>query len=355
VNLGIARRSYDAFEQGEGVVRVASYHGRNPYVEGYDAARRLYGTPEENGYSIARAVFRNPAAFGRRLMTGMGQVPAQAMAAYGRGLRGVGAMLCFLALRGLVALWGRRATAVLLVLVFWCSHLLLYGLTFYREGYLLLAYAPVFWLAALGASTLFDQRARRAAFCATGVLGLLIFYGISKNNDLLWWPGVTFLVGMVVLWNLLNRHDPVLSRDTRAVLGACGMLLLFSLQTHFSLPARLALPRFPRIGTRADEMAARFLAQTQREGTPVASYTMAPVTLARMYYVAPHIDGRWIASAADFMEWVTRRNVHVFYVDKNLRDCEPKLWEIMQGLIGTHLRVGFHSEDDYESVDVLFH
>ncbi|MBN1423515.1 hypothetical protein JXA88_03060 [Candidatus Fermentibacteria bacterium] len=356
LNLGIARRSYDAFEQGEGVVYADSYQGRNSYVEGYDAARALYGTPQENRYSIARAIFRNPPAFGRRLMIEMGQAPAQATAVYGRGLHGVGAVLFFLALRGLVALWGRREKATALVLVLWCSHLLLYGLTFYREGYFLLVYAPVFWLASAGAAALFDgQRARREMFCTIGALGMLILYGVGSSNLPLWGPGAVFLLGALLAWGLLSGRTTGSSPQTRALLGVGAVLLVFSLQVHLSRPARLGVPGFPQVGTHADEMAARFLAETQREGTPVASYTMAPVTLARMSYMAPHIDGRWIASREDFMEWVAQRDVHVFYVDRNLRVCEPGLWEIMQSLIGTHLRIGFHAEDDYETVDVLFH
>lgn len=352
IDSGLARRTYDAFEQGEGVASYERYGQRNPYVEGYDAARRLYGSPEENRYSILKAVARNPSAFGRRVFAVVSQMPAQASAAYGRGLRGMGLVLFLLVVRGGCFLW-RRDRSLLLVLLLWCGHLAVYLLTFYREAYFLLVYAPVFFLAALGARALFaDGGAPREMIRAGVALLGLTAYGLVVRNSLIAWPGAAFLLGVLAVW-VVRRNLPLGGKERDAAMGVGAVVLLFALQGQFARPARLSLPHLPRLGENADEQAARFMAGAYPSRTPVASYTIAPIVMAGMHYVAPHIEARWIASGEDLLSWASHRGVHVFYVDRNLLVCEPRLWEIMEGLIGAGVQVAFRAEDEFETVFVL--
>ena len=353
VDIGLARRSYDAFEQGEGVAYYERYGQRNPYVEGYDAARRLYGTPEENGNSIIRAITRDPRAFGARVVAAIAKTPAQATAAYGRGLRGVGALLLLLALRGGIELWRRGGRTILVAVAAWCGNLPVYALTFFREGYFLLSYSGLFLLAATGTVALFrEPQSRSEKRYVLAALIVVITYSLLTQNELLLWPAIVALLALLA-FRLAVEEATAMPVQVRTAAGVGVVLLVFAVQVQFSRPARLAVPSFPILGSTADEMAARFLAQTHEPGTPVASYTIAPIAMARMKYVAPHIEARWVSSPEALLEWMAERNVQVVYVDDNLRLCEPTLWDIIRGLVGTRLQVAFHAEDEDDSVDVL--
>ena len=66
---GIESRTYQAFEQGHGVVFRERYahSGQDTMAAGYDDARALFGTRADNDGSVIRAIARNPAAFAERL------------------------------------------------------------------------------------------------------------------------------------------------------------------------------------------------------------------------------------------------------------------------------------------------
>jgi len=61
----VSERTYVAFEQGEGRTQryTLAAQGKVWWSDGQLLARELYGTPEENGYSVFRAIANNPSAW----------------------------------------------------------------------------------------------------------------------------------------------------------------------------------------------------------------------------------------------------------------------------------------------------
>jgi hypothetical protein len=67
--VSVSERTYLAFEQGEARIKRFEFRasGQNPFVEGMISVRALYGTPEENGSNVFRAIARNPTEWVKRV------------------------------------------------------------------------------------------------------------------------------------------------------------------------------------------------------------------------------------------------------------------------------------------------
>ncbi|MBN2084360.1 MAG: hypothetical protein JW748_03985 [Anaerolineales bacterium] len=145
----IGQRSYLAFEQGHNFLYTDRYE-----VIPSPSSAELYGTAEENGYSVPRAILRNPGAFLSRLPKTAANAVRMFYDAY--SILG-GAMLLFLAAGGALALWndGRRPVAGLALL--WCLPLLGYGLASYRPGFFGMLFPVLLTLVIAGAAPIVPQ------------------------------------------------------------------------------------------------------------------------------------------------------------------------------------------------------
>jgi hypothetical protein len=358
LNLGIARRAYDAFEQGQGVIYHDRYEGRNPYTEGYVEARRLYGNPEENRFSIFRAIWRNPQAFLKRTMRALTQLPAQVTIAYGRGLRGLGVILILLAIRGAASLRSGDAKRSLFLLVAWAAGLAPYSLTFFREGYFLMIFYVVFLLASAGISALATScRNTAERIVWSVVLTVVLIYGGLVGNELILWPVVVFLIG---LWAVFFLSDSGLwgeKREGGELAPSLLILLLLSVHMQFAkatsatTPKLLTRPAFTKLGMSPGEQASLFLSSNLPEGSNVASYSPAPVYLAKMTWFPLHSGVSVLRSSEDVAAWLDWWEIDAIYVEREFKQLEPRLSDAINQLVGTKLDVVF--EDDVEMMRVL--
>ena len=123
----IGQRSYLAFEQGHNFLYTDRYE-----VVPSPSSADLYGTAEQNGNSVLRAIARNPRAFLRRVPLVAANAVRMFYDAY--SILG-GAMFLFLAAGGAVALWKQSRRAVLGLALLWCLPLMGYTLASYRPGF----------------------------------------------------------------------------------------------------------------------------------------------------------------------------------------------------------------------------
>jgi hypothetical protein len=91
--------SYVTFEQGHGLAFLSK--DSNFYVDGQIEARRVFGTPEENQYSVVTAIRRNPQAYLQRIPQLIKLIPTHGVNVYGGGLA---IFLILLAAKGMVEL-----------------------------------------------------------------------------------------------------------------------------------------------------------------------------------------------------------------------------------------------------------
>jgi hypothetical protein len=145
----IGQRSYLAFEQGHNFLFTDRYE-----VVPSPSSTDLYGSAEENGNSVLRAIARNPGAFLSRLPRTAANAVRMFYDAY--SILG-GTMFLFLAAGGALALWndGRRA-AIGLALLF-CVPLAGYALASYRPGFFGMLFPVVLALVVAGAVPVLGQ------------------------------------------------------------------------------------------------------------------------------------------------------------------------------------------------------
>jgi len=337
--LGTLHRSYVAFKQGQGVAYPHLYPEGNLFFEGQIEARRLYGTPAENDYSILNAIRRNPSAFVQRIWQVMKNLPRQLLSIYGGG---VSALLFLCALRGVIALYRRKARLLLGILLGWTIFLGVYFLTFFRPGYLLLPFFVPFALAALGITAAlanFGNR-RERAFWFTAMF-LFAIIAIPTKEPLLLRAGLAAGVGYAIVWVLKSRYPDLMERNLAAFLLLLGVA--------FAIGRNIPAPEFRVLGSAPDERAVLFMQRQLPLGARVASYAPGPVFTARMSYVPLNFELRDLTSD-EFGQWMTKQGLKAIYVDDRLRNNEPWIWANIQEFIGQSLEVVF----DSPTVQVLF-
>jgi hypothetical protein len=287
-------RSYMAFEQGQGAIFAERYPaGSNPYVEGHVAARRLFGTPEENNFWVLRAIHRNWPAFLDRAIGAVRQIPGQLRVAYGET---ISVAIAILWIWGAVAVLSsgssrRRALAALC----WPLHLGAYVLTFFRPSYFLLPYAAVLAIAALGAKQLLTSAVaavRRRVAVPNAMAGAAL---------------VVLLAGVLV----------------------------FSLSRHPLAPIGVRHESSPR------ERAIVFMQRNFPRDARIAAYAPAAVWAARMDYVTLILNLRHLHSPRELREWLAREHLAALFVEPALRVGEPSMWALIESLVGTSLTVAF--------------
>jgi hypothetical protein len=174
-DLGMAKYSYGTFEQGQGLAIRDKYPaGRSVWIEGQIEARQLYGTAEENHYSIITAIGRNPKAYLRRVLQFAILVPWSTVYAYGGGLgTGLGIIYFLLATRGAIEMARRRLHVLLYSVLFWPSYVLLYFLLVFSRTNLFLPFFLIFLLVSVGLTAILSHSSNRKEFyrnCSGGLI-----------------------------------------------------------------------------------------------------------------------------------------------------------------------------------------
>lgn len=331
---GLAHRSYLAFEQGEGV----AFSGQpNAWFAGIWEARALYGTPEENGFSVPRAIARNPRAFVKRAGQSAMQLPILAVVTYGGG---TGVLLMVLAAAGAAWLVRRGHLVHALLLVGWPLHLLVYLAFFYRSGYLFMPYFTLVLLAAIGAwqagpalALGWGRWLAGASAVAGGGLGVLTGVAALVTN------GVVIAAGLL----LFRRLAPWSRTIALERIAFVAVVLAVMLLIRVPYPARL-----PQLGATGGEQAAAFLAHTFQRNTVVAAFTREEVWMARLVYASPTIDlaspgsaPLELRTAQDVREWVRRSGVQAIYLSDIFRWLGPDLYRLIESEIGRDYREVF--------------
>ena len=314
--MGVMSRTYQAFEQGHGVIYRERYSG-NALVEGYGDVRSLFGTAAENDRSVFRAIVRNPSAFFDRTVRALGQMPRKVDAAFGGPLA---IALLFLVSRGVLSLWRARQGWTLAVLLGWHLHLLSYFLTFWRPGYLRFSFVALALLAGVGASAAAgnwrDWRERAAvAVALAGLAGWLLWDGGGR----IWGDPVArevpvtivLLLGMA-LWvptltpGCQRRPEGKLLSLLAGVTMVCGVATAAGRSPIDRLP--------PNVGGSAEERAVAVAAEELPPGVPIASLGVKlPVAARRPSRTLGYLMTRPVLESA-LEEWQAGSDAGAIYL-----------------------------------------
>jgi hypothetical protein len=331
--LGIVKRTYLAFEQGQGFV----YEKSPP--DGQIDAWRLFGTPEENQYSVISAIKRNPKAFLQRVQQTARTAPKKIYFMYGER---AGIIILLLALMGTVEIVRKRLYLLFMILFLWATHIFVYLLTFYRHTYFLLPYFVVFVFASVGLNfILYHMNKRRLYFWTLLLLGLT-FLGVLSHRPNVFSVALIFLTGLWIIKIIVNRYQ-----DYEAIKPVAIILTICVL---FLLKVGYPLPKFRDLGAAPDEKAVLFMKEHLAPGSFVFAESPGPIWVAKMHFrpLDFHLRG---LNEKDIFNSIVSLNGKAVYVNNNLRYFKPDLVIKIKKLIGKGLEVGFRSENG--EVEVL--
>jgi hypothetical protein len=325
--LGTLERAYGAFEQGQGMTDPDRF--RDPATEGPYEARRLFGTPEENEFSVLRAVRRNPTAFLDRVGRTLRKLPRQMVDAYGAA-GDLGFVFMALAGRGIWELVRRKSYSLSLLFLAWLVPLGVYLPLWVREGYLMLPFFAVFGLAGVGVAAIADgsgPRSERTAWSVllVGCAGL----ALGTNRPVLFVANTAFLLCLWLVWEGARRclEGPAARFAAFAVLLGLGLALRGGYPT----------PTFERDAGGPEDEAVRFLQRHYPPGARVAAWMPRDVAAAGMTYVPLYPEYSAGQSESELWEWIRCNDVCAFYADRGLRDGLPSLWHLLRGQLGAGL------------------
>jgi hypothetical protein len=330
---GIIERTYMAFEQGQG------FAYEYPVGHGILDARKIYGTPEENQYSIISAIKRNPRAFLDRVHQTVKTSPKKIYFMYGER---AGIIIFLLAMAGAVEIARKRFYLIFVILLMWSAHIVVYLLTFYRHTYFLFPYFVVFSFASVSLNfILYHMNKRRLIVWTVLLLGLALL-GLMTSRPNVFSASLIFLIGLWVVKIIVNRYQDREAIKPVAIILALGILFL--------LKADYPLPKFRALGINPDERAVLFMKEHLDQGSVVFAEAPGPVWVGKMRFRPLDFNLRNL-SEQDIFRLITSFNGKAVYVNNALRYFEPVVVSKIEKMIGKEFKVGFRSENG--EVEVL--
>ncbi|MCX6071586.1 MAG: hypothetical protein NTU91_12145 [Chloroflexi bacterium] len=332
--LGTFERTYSNFEDGQQAV----YEGtgeRNRVVEARLEARRLFGTPEENHYSVWNAIRRNPVAYLARVRAFSIGLPSVFLEAYGK--RFAAAFVVFAA-AGFLTLVRRREYKLPVALVaFALPFLSVFVITIIRLSYPRLWWFSVYALAAIGLSELvgaLGQWPRVAVWSA--VWGAVAVYGVADNKLAIYYTAAVMLTALWIGIILARRERASAAAILLAVFLPAGLIL------HGSFPS----PKIRQLGVAGDEQALLYLRDHFPPGTLVATGIPGVVQAAGMNPATlSSTDVPQFDDPAEVVRWMRVQDMQVVYVDAGLYRDNPALWSLIEAEIGSGFQRVFVAEE----------
>ncbi len=222
-SLGTLERTYGNFESGQQIVYTGT-GVRNATMESRLEARRLFGTPQENGFSVLTAIRRNPSEFLRRLAALIPTLPSLYLDAYGKRF---GVLLLVLAVTGITVLLRRKKVQLLMILAAFTLPILSgFVITLIRPGHLELWWFSLYALAAIGLHSMFESlRSDRALVVWSAVWGAIALYGLV-DDKLGFYYAATVMLGVVWIGSLIVRRHWLPSAAAFAAVALAGGLVI---------------------------------------------------------------------------------------------------------------------------------
>jgi hypothetical protein len=331
--FGLKKRSYLAFEQGQGFAYEYLYQGKNPAAEGQVEARRLFGTPEENRYSTLSAIKRNPEAFLHRVNQTIKSSPRKIYFMYGER---AGIIILLLAAMGAVEIAKKRLYLLFLILLLWPAHIFVYLLTFFRHTYFLLPYFVVFSLATVSINfILYHVKKRRLYFWSILLLGLAVL-GIISNRPNVFSATLFFLLGLWVIKIIVDKYQNL--ETIRPIVIILTLCLIFALKGSF------IYPQFRKLGVSPYEKASLFMKEHLEPNARVLACFPRDIWNAKMSFGMLNFSVDKTDEKV-LSEGIANFNIKAFYIDETFKTEEPYRWAIIQKLIGKSLEICFTSDN----------
>lgn len=324
-SLGTRERSYVAFQQGQAI----DYQKDPSCTEKWLRctvlqAEQLYGSGEENNYSILRAISRNPQAFGHRFLKQVSLLPGHIYSVYGKR---TALLLFILAFRGLLELLRRRQGLLAALFLLWPLTLTVYFLTFFRIGYFRLPYFALYILGAIGAAAFVtDARERRNLLIWSALLAAATIPAIWLDVRALYFTTALLLAGIWFIRFLPGNETGVANWSAAGLLVALAIGLI--LRPVFDPPAPHDLVNG------AEEQAAVVMQEELPRGSLVMAGAPGGVWAGRMEFHDANAYSA-LTSGEELYEALREAGVTAIFVDPYLSNTNEHVWNLVEPGIDT--------------------
>jgi hypothetical protein len=332
--LGTQGRTYGNFESGQQII----YSGTgelSPVIESRLEARRIFGTPEENHYSVFKAIRRNPQVFMQRVIAVTKSLPQTLLHAYGIRF----AILFFLlALRGIIELLRRREFLLLAILCLWPASLLSgFVITIFRTGHLQFYFYIIFALAAIGLTAVLsnlENRTERSLW--TIILLGFTLYGCMANKLAVSYGTMLFLVSLWTIQIVQLCHIRLSPAVPLFILLCTGIII------RGNYPS----PKIRTLGIEPQEQAVVYMRENLESMPSIAAGSPGVVEAAKKRcIVLSSTDIPINRSPEEFIKWMIGQGIEAIYVDHALYNSNPALWDMIQPQIGKRLERVFAADE----------
>lgn len=335
VNWGVDYKSYDSFQWNQSILTGGDL--KKAYAE----ADRLFGTKEENGGSVLRAILRNPPAFARRIWANAITQPDSYLIFFGKPR---GFALLFFAGLGFYALIRRRSFGVLFLLLSWALPPLV-SLGFLARHFIpQTCFLPVI-LGAIGMNWIFSAEPRpwerRGALAAAL---LLLLYCLVDHKPGFLTPMLLISAVIAAAWllrpRLLASQNPALAP------------LLLLLAAGLILHGPYAFPNYPQLGQSETEKAIHYIEVTQ----PPHSNLLAPLPVigiaARVNVLETGLVPSNLKTPAELAGWMVDNQIRAIYVEDRFM-IRADVSDLLVAGVGSWFDAGFVSESGQVRVYTL--
>ncbi len=320
--MGTMQRSYVAFQQGQSVDYKREPGCQQKLLKcAVLKAQELYGTGEENGYSVFRAISRNPQAFASRLANILGALPSLVVDTFGKRMI---FLALILAARGIWELLAKRKFLLLAILLLWMTHLGVYFLTFFRIGYIRTIYFVPFLLIALGAYAFVqDMSQRRRAYALIGLFLTATVTAVFLDVRALYFTTALLSAALlgIHLFQTTTTDEPSL-----ATMGLLALLTVsLILRPIFDPPVGRDLSQG------AEEQALLVMVDSLPKDATVAAGSPGGVWAADMQFEDLGGDEYYAAaSPAELHDLLVQKGITAVYVDSSLSNANEPIWKLIE-------------------------
>jgi hypothetical protein len=333
-NTGMAEYSYTVFEQGqEADLPGGDQRFGNP-TESYYIARERFGTPEENDYSVFKAIMRNPTAYLSRVKGVLSWVPGLYLNAYYRRYT---PLITLLAVRGLIALLRKKKNSLAILHLIWILPIGAGILrTLYRQAYFQMFLFVIFSLAALGLKALLDnlRKGWEVLAWAGALIGMLVLASLKGE------AGIQFAMMIYLGWLVLSL---LLAKKARELPNWQSMAMLLLLAVGFMLKVDYLIYEPRVLGEDYREQASLVLREVTDPNSQVLTGTPSVVFMAeREVANISAADIPEFESSDEFIQWMAVQDFEAIYLD---REAPGFFWDLIFELLGKALTQVWASDD----------
>jgi hypothetical protein len=319
----LAPKLYQAFEQNQSVMTGGEDDA------GYEQARELFGTRDENEGSVFRAILNNPSEFLSRIVTNIRNTPGLYFYAFDKR---VGLVILIFSSLGVVALVRKRAYLLLTIPLLWALPSAYYLGFLSRHVVSTTTYFPIIF-ASIGITYAFRKDVPRSEQFVYVLLGLLLVtYSWIDNKPAFLASGVVLILVLVTIW----LPWPRIASERNRTMVAFFLLLVGAM----ILREDFAFPNFRKLGDTSEERAIHFMQNALPSGSKVAVPTSNLAIAAAMGNL-PIEEVPPFSSPQKLCSWLSNTGVSAVYVHTAYMGSDPQIQTVMWEGLEEYFDLGF--------------